>query len=245
MDYRVRLDIFEGPLDLLLHLIHRNEMDIFDIPIATITDQYLEYLDMMQAESVTISGEFLVMASTLIHIKSKMLLPSQAGEDTAEDDPRVDITQPLLEYMRFRDIANDLSSREVLGRDVFSRRVPSYIQEQLGEQEPELDTNLFQLVDAFKRILDEREPESTLAVHSEEWSVQEKADDILNLLRQRREVFFGELFEHYRSISELVATFLALLELVHTGLVSVFQATPESPIQLTLIWDGNGKTSYR
>ncbi|UCF58147.1 MAG: segregation/condensation protein A, partial [Deltaproteobacteria bacterium] len=126
MDYEVKLEIFQGPLDLLLHLIRKNEVDIFDIPVATITDQYLEYLDMMKALNINVAGDFLVMASTLLHIKSKMLLPGlEEGED--EEDPRVQITQPLLEYLRLKEMAGELLERELLDRDVFARRLsPDY-----------------------------------------------------------------------------------------------------------------------
>ncbi len=119
-EYEVKLEIFEGPLDLLRHLIRKNEVDIFDIPIAVITDQYLQYLDIMKALNVSLAGDFLVMASTLVHIKSKMLLPD-SGEDEDGEDPRDEITRPLLEYMRLKELANELSERPLLGRDVFSR----------------------------------------------------------------------------------------------------------------------------
>ena len=141
MDYEVRLEIFEGPLDLLLHLIHKNEVDIFDIPIATITDQYLEYLDVMKALNINVAGDFLVMASTLIHIKSKMLLPELIDEE--EEDPREEITRPLLEYMRFKEIAGELSEREILDKDVFARKISDYLKSQTEQEEPPMDVNLF------------------------------------------------------------------------------------------------------
>jgi segregation and condensation protein A len=141
MDYEVKLEIFEGPLDLLLHLIHKNEVDIFDIPITTITDQYLAYLDMMKALNMSVAGDFLVMAATLIHIKSRMLLP---GSDEEEDeDPRDEITRPLLEYMRLKEVAQELSEREILGRDVFSRKDGSWEEADPNDIEPRLDINLF------------------------------------------------------------------------------------------------------
>jgi segregation and condensation protein A len=156
MDYEVKLEIFQGPLDLLLHLIRKNEVDIFDIPIATIADQYLVYLDMMKALNINVVGDFLVMASTLLHIKSKMLLPDLEEEE--EEDPRVEITRPLLEYLRLKEMAGELLDRELLDRDVFVRQLsPDYTVQMEGE-EPLLDVNLFQLMDAFKKILDERLP---------------------------------------------------------------------------------------
>ncbi len=123
-EYEVKLGIFEGPLDLLLHLIYKNEVDIFDIPIASITDQYLEYLDLMKALNINVAGDFLLMAATLVHIKSRMLLPGAEGGEE-EDDPRLEITRPLLEYMRIKEAAQALDEREILERDVFGRRPSS------------------------------------------------------------------------------------------------------------------------
>lgn len=231
MDYEVKLEIFEGPLDLLLHLIHKNEVDIFDIPIATITDQYLEYLDMMKALNINVAGDFLVMASTLIHIKSKMLLPDSTEEEE-EDDPRTELTRPLLEYMRLKGAAQELSARELLDRDVFSRQVPPYLQEQLRDQGPQLDVNLFQLIDAFKRIIDQRLPGVPLSFQPERWSVKEKTEIIIFHLREKGVTFFHGLFTDDRTVSEFIVTFLALLELVHRGLVRVFQPSLESDIRL-------------
>ena len=240
MDYEVKLEIFEGPLDLLLHLIHKNEVDIFDIPIATITDQYLEYLEMMKALNINVAGDFLVMASTLIHIKSKMLLPVQYDEGE-EEDPRIEITRPLLEYMQFKEIAEAFSEREILDRDVFARKIFPYYQAQGTEQEPELDVNLFQLIDAFKRIIDQRMPGVQLTLKLEQWSVKEKTELIITRLKESGALFFREIFSEDRTISELVVTFLALLELVHMGLIKVFQPTSEGDIRLTPSFNGNGE----
>jgi segregation and condensation protein A len=151
MDYEVKLEMFEGPLDLLLHLIHKNEVDIFDIPIATITDQYLEYLELMKSLEMSIAGDFLVMASTLIHIKSRMLLPGRDEEDE-EEDPRLEITRPLLEYMQLKEMAKELSEREILGRDVFARGDATSFDE-YPDMLPKPDVTLFQLMDAFRRIV--------------------------------------------------------------------------------------------
>jgi segregation and condensation protein A len=238
MDYEVKLEIFEGPLDLLLHLIHKNEVDIFDIPIATITDQYLEYLDMMKAFNINVAGDFLVMASTLIHIKSKMLLPDlhEQGED---EDPRVEITRPLLEYMRFKEVAEELSERELLDRDVFARHVLPHFQDQMEDGGPQLDVNLFQLMDAFKRIVEERLPGVQLRFQPEKWSVKEKTEIIIARLKERGSQFFQELFMEDRTLSEIIVTFLALLELVHIGLVRVFQSTLGSDIRLIPNFDNN------
>ena len=245
MDYEVKLEIFEGPLDLLLHLINKNEVDIFDIPIATITDQYLGYLELMKTFNINVAGDFLVMASTLIHIKSKMLLPG-SHEDEEEEDPRTEIMRPLLEYMQFKEMAEAFSEREILDRDVFARTVIPYFQDGVTGEEPELDVSLFQLIDAFKRIVDQRLPGAKLTVQHEQWSVKDKTELIIARLKEKGAIFFREIFSEDRTVSEFIVTFLALLELVHMGLVRVFQPTPEGDIRLIPSFDkkgGNGNGS--
>jgi len=227
MDYEVKLEIFEGPLDLLLHLIHKNEVDIFDIPINTITEQYLAYLDMMKALNISVAGDFLVMASTLIHIKSKMLLPS-SDDDGEEEDPRDEITRPLLEYMQLKEAAQELSGREILGRDVFSRQDVSWDDEP-GSEGPRLDVSLFQLIDAFRRIMEKGQGETMMMTfRHQKWSVKEKCQLIISFLREKREMLFDEIFSQDRKIPEFIVTFLALLELVHIGLVKIFQTSYNS-----------------
>ena len=238
MEYEVKLEIFEGPLDLLLHLIHKNELDIFDIPITTIADQYLAYLDMMKALNISVAGDFLVMASTLIHIKSKMLLPGLSDGDEGED-PRDEIIRPLLEYMRLKEMAEELSEREILGKDVFARQDSPLDQDQIDAEVPRLDVNLFQLIDAFKRIMDKIEPGADLTVQHEKWTIKEKSQLIVSLLKKKGEMFFHEIFTEDRTVSELIVTFLALLELVHTGLVRVFQPSHNSGIRLVAHFDKN------
>ena len=241
MEYEVKLEIFEGPLDLLLHLIHKNEVDIFDIPITTIADQYLAYLDMMKALNISVAGDFLVMASTLIHIKSKMLLPG-INEGDEDEDPRDEITRPLLEYMRLKEMAEELSEREILGKDVFTRQDFSLDQEQIDAEVPRLDVSLFQLIDAFKRIMEKLEPGTDLTLEHEKWSIKEKSQLIVSFLKQRGEMFFDEIFTEDRNVSELIVTFLALLELVHIGLVKVFQPSISSGIRLVAHFDQDEKT---
>jgi segregation and condensation protein A len=239
MDYEVKLAIFEGPLDLLLHLINKNEVDIFDIPIATITDQYLGYLELMKTLNINVAGDFLIMASTLIHIKSKMLLPGSHEEDD-EEDPRTEIMRPLLEYIQFKEIAEAFSEREILDRDVFARTVIPYFQDGLTAEEPELNVSLFQLIDAFKRIVDQRLPGAKLTVQPEQWSVKDKTELIIARLKEKGAMFFREIFSEDRTVPEFVVTFLALLELVHMGLVRVFQPKSEGDIRLIPSFDEKG-----
>lgn len=236
-DYEVKLEIFQGPLDLLLHLIRKNEVDIFDIPIATIADQYLEYLDMMKALNINVAGDFLVMASTLLHIKSRLLLPQL--EEDEEEDPRVEITRPLLEYLRLKEMAGELLERELLDRDVFARRLSPDYTVQLESEEPLLDVNLFQLMDAFKRILEERLPGVPLRVEVEKWSLKDKTTYVLERLKNEGSIYFRDLFIEDKTISEFIVTFLALLELVNVGMIRVFQPDPEKDIRLKALFEDN------
>ncbi|MBW1781349.1 MAG: segregation/condensation protein A [Deltaproteobacteria bacterium] len=242
MDYEVKLEVFEGPLDLLLHLIHKNEVDIFDIPITTITDQYLAYLDMMKALNISVAGDFLVMASTLIHIKSKMLLPG-LNEGDEEEDPRDEITRPLLEYMRLKEMAGELSEREILGKDVFTRQDATWQQAEIDAEGPNLDVNLFQLIDAFRRIMEQNQPGANLmTIKKEKWSIKEKSQIIIAFLKEKGEILFHEIFRKDRTVPEFIVTFLALLELVHIGLVRVFQPSLGSDIHLVAHFDDNEST---
>ena len=235
MDYKVKLEMFEGPLDLLLHLIHKNEVDIFDIPISSITDQYLDYLELMKSLEMSIAGDFLVMASTLIHIKSRMLLPGR-NEGDEEEDPRLEITRPLLEYMQLKEMAQELSEREILGRDVFARGDATSFDE-YPDMAPKPDVTLFQLIDAFRRVVSLGEDPGNLTVSLEKWSVKDKVESIIALLREKSDIFFEEIFAGNQDISELVVTFLALLELIHMGLIKVFQPSQQSRIRLSACFD--------
>lgn len=228
--YEVKLDLFEGPLDLLLHLIRKNEVDIFDIPISTITDQYLEYLDLMKALNISVAGDFLVMAATLIHIKSKMLLPPGPDEEE-EEDPRIEITRPLMEYLRLKEVAGELSERDILERDIFTRRMTLDDLTPYREEAPLPRANLFQLMDAFKQVIERHSPGAEISFRSEEWSLKDKMTYIMDRLKERA-LLFSELFSENSSLSELVATFLALLELVQTGLIRVRQPDMEQDIVL-------------
>ncbi len=223
--------MFEGPLDLLLHLIHKNEVDIFDIPIAMITDQYLEFLDLMKALDVDMAGDFLIMASTLIHIKSRMLLPGAEG-DEEEEDPRMEITRPLLEYMRFREAAGELDSREMLERDVFSRKVPRYFHEHLKDYDQRLSVSLFELMKAFKRVMDSAADGPRLTFEMEAVSIEEKAEFIVDRIEKSNELFFHELFSE-GTTSELVTTLLAILQLVYQGRIRIFQPCHGGDIRIT------------
>jgi segregation and condensation protein A len=241
-DYKIRLEIFEGPLDLLLHLIRKNEVDIFDIPITIITDQYLEYIDMMKALNINVAGDFLVMASTLIHIKSRLLLPEKDGADD-EEDPREEITRPLLEYLQFKELAGELSERAMLERDVF-KRVPVNDYSDFEPEDVPIDVNLFQLMDAFKRILENNIPGAEISFEADRLSVKDRISLILDNLREKTTLFFNELFNEDRTIAEFVVTFLAVLELVHIGLVKVYQPSIDNEIRLEARFEDDEENKY-
>jgi segregation and condensation protein A len=232
MTFKTKLEIFEGPLDLLLHLIKINEVDISDVPIATITDQYLEYLDLMRSLDINVAGDFLVMASTLMHLKSKMLLPAQEQDLEEIEDLREEIIGPLREYIQLKKMADELASRDILGRDVFTRSTEiNGISLEAGNSTTE-NVTLYQLMDAFRKIVKRDYPDVVLKFEAEAWSVKEKMEEIKNRLKQKKMVFFTDLFIRKHSIPEMIATFLALLELVKTGLIAVFQKMEGSDIML-------------
>ena len=237
-NYNIKLEIFEGPLDLLLHLIRKNEVDIFDIPISLITDQYLEYIDIMKALNINVAGDFLVMASTLIHIKSRLLLPEK-DEDGEGEDPREELTRPLLEYMQFRELAGELSEREVLERDVFQRRPDKDYSAGFEAEEQQIEVNLFQLMDAFKRILESNIPEAELTFREVNFSINDKISYVLDVLKDKQSVYFKTLFAEDRTLAEFVITFLAVLELVHMGLIRVYQPSVNSDIRIEARFEEN------
>ena len=225
----MKLEIFEGPLDLLLHLIRKNEVDIYDIPIALITHQYLEYLDMMREMNIGMAGEFLVMASTLAHIKSRMLLPASQNEEGDEegDDPRVDLVAQLKEHMKLRAAAERLESMPRLGRDVFLREGGgNEVEGALAENsEGEIiSAGLFDLIAAFHRVLKAKDAQMSLALPASGVSLEERMTQLIELLKSEMKVDFEELFAADRSRGQLIVTFLALLELLRLGLARSFQA---------------------
>lgn len=230
-EWPVKLEMFEGPLDLLLHLIYKNEVDIFDIPIAIITAQYLEYLNLLESHNINIASDFLIMAATLTHIKSQMLLPSNTDKD-AEEDPRVEIVAPLIEYLRIKEAAEHLDSREILGRDIFSRTMQGHVMQELRYGEPELEVSLVKLIEAFRAIMEIRPEPVPIRFRYERWTVKDKAEEILAAIRKGESFFFTELFENTVAREEVIVTFLALLELVHMGFVTIIQPSPASEIKL-------------
>ena len=179
MTFETKLDVFEGPLDLLLHLIKISEVDISDIPIATITEQYLEYLDLLRALDINVAGDFLVMASTLMYIKSRMLLPKQEDDVEEIEDPREEIVRSLTEYMQLKEAANELASRDILYRDVFKRGTETNGKRRDEEDINPAEVSLYELMDAFKKVMKRKYPGIVLRFRAETWSVKKKMVEIM------------------------------------------------------------------
>jgi segregation and condensation protein A len=210
--YRVKLEIFEGPLDLLLYLIKKDEIDIYDIPIARITEQYLAYLELMQELDISVAGDFLVMASTLIYIKSKMLLPPEPkvdGEEDLGEDPRAELVERLLEYQKFKSAAQMLYSRGEIESACYTRGPL-----ETDSSNPEVSTTLFDLLRVFREVLKRAEVQIEMEIARDEMTISEKLAQIHAMLEERERINVRELFEMSRSKRELIITFLALLELV-------------------------------
>ncbi len=218
--YTIKIPVFEGPLDLLLHLIRENKIDIYDIPIALITHQYLQYIKMMKELNLEIAGEFLVMAATLIYIKSRMLLPpDEEAPSEEQEDPRLELVQRLLEYQRFKEAALSLKEREEEWMKVF-RREP--ISDEADAGLYLFDISLFDLLSAFKKILDTASPE-IVSITKETLTVKDKMSLIMEILEGQEAVRFEELFKENITRIQLIITFVALLELIRLGLVRAYQ----------------------
>ncbi|HVM97751.1 MAG TPA: segregation/condensation protein A [Candidatus Acidoferrales bacterium] len=231
--YRVKLEVFEGPLDLLLHLIKKSEVEIADIPIATITEQYLGYLDMLRDLNLDVAGEFLVMAATLTLIKSRMLLPPSEEEEAEEPDPRAELVQQLLEYQRFREAALALSERPFLNRDVYVREPLERDAEELGPATDEpvrLKVSVWELMEAFRAVLQRAKPEAVHEVVIDRISLRDRAQSMLAILAVQRRAEFTSLFPPDATRVEVLATFLALLELMKMGVLQATQDERWGPI---------------
>ena len=231
--YHVKLDSFEGPLDLLLHLIKENEVDIWDIPISTITSQYLHYIDMMKLLNLDLAGEFLLMAATLIQIKSKMLLPQPDDEDSGEEetDPREELVKRLLEYRKYKEASKELSARDITGRDVFLLGFAEDVEK--SPDEGNIDISLFDLLKALSDILKTSPPVTPHNVKLETVSVKEKIDIILDRLDLNEHITFHSLFEKDTSKEHIIATFLAILELAKRKTIRTFQGETFGTINVT------------
>jgi segregation and condensation protein A len=218
--YRVQLDeVFEGPMDLLVHLIKKNELDIYDIPIAVITEQYLQYLEWMQAMNIDYAGDFIVMASTLTQLKSRMLLPVESEE---EEDVLQEITRPLLEYLQMKSAADQLVERNLLGEKTFIRN-PNRDAFLTNPDDEFIKIGLFELIDAFQKILEKIPDDHRVEMTADEISVKEKISQIVDILEAKGSVTFLELFPENPDKRMVIITFLAVLEMVKLTLIRIVQ----------------------
>lgn len=232
LPYQVRIENFEGPLDLLLHLIKKNEINIYDIPIAMIAQQYLSYIEAMKDLNLTVAGEFLVMAATLLQIKSKMLLPVEEHAEDDEDgpDPREELVRRLLEYKAFKEAARQLDTQERMWRDIYSRPAVS-VEADLQSDDAMLDNiGLFDLVDALQTILDRNPGKKLLEIVPDNLTVRDRMTVILEALEGEESIGFEALFDASCHRLMIIVTFLALLELIRLRTVRVYQAENFGPI---------------
>ena len=230
--YQIALtDIFEGPMDLLVHLIKKNEVDIYDIPIALITEQFLEYLEWMKSMNIDFAGDFIVMASTLTQIKSRMLLPIHDGDPEEEEDPRQEITRPLVEYLQIKSAAEDLAARQLLGEDIFARN-PGTIEGLIGAEGDMVKIGLFELIDAFQKILEKVSPDHLVELTADSLSVKDRITELVDIFQKQKSLTFDELFAADTSKGEVIVTFLAILEMVKLSMVQIAQQVQTGIIRL-------------
>jgi segregation and condensation protein A len=236
-DYRVQLDVFEGPLDLLLYLIKKEEVDIYEVNLTKIATQFIEYVEMMRRLDLDIAGEFLVMAATLMYIKSRELLPVEQQVTAVEDeeplDPRWDLIRQLVEYKKFKDVAAQLQHQELLQENIY-RRMPQEVEFASAAPPARGEVTLFDLLNAVSSILRRfQEDDETPVIAQDKWSVSEKIELLLKTLMERPLVKFSELFLAARSRSEVVATFLAMLELIRLKQIVVAQPEAFGEIEIS------------
>ena len=229
--YAVKLPAFEGPLDLLLHLIKKSEINIYDVPISLITQQYIEYLEFMKSINLNVVGEFLVMAATLIHIKSKMLLPVTESEDQEDGaDPREELINRLVEYRMYKDAAQQLEKNELKWREVF-RRSPDIPTAEKGDLDLS-EVSLFDLLGALKDVLEKVPEKRSMEIMIEELSVHDRMSLVLDHLEGQESISFISFFDGSHTRAEIIVTFLAILELIRLKLITVVQADPFGAIRI-------------
>jgi len=227
MRYRIKLDIFEGPFDLLLFLIRKNEVDIYDIPISIITAQFLEYIETLQTLDLNVAGDFIEIAAILMNIKARMLLPKTVNPDTEEiEDPRTELVERLIEYKRFKEAAYDLEELEGERSRLFPRKYFEYIRrdEELSNEEYLNKVTLFDLMIAFRRALDSMPKVTYHEVRKIDVTIEQQSTYILDKLSSKRVVLFRDLVAEIRDKIVLIVTFIALLELIREGKITVRQS---------------------
>ncbi|MFH0762653.1 MAG: segregation/condensation protein A [Candidatus Omnitrophota bacterium] len=237
MAYKIKLEIFEGPLDLLLYLVKKDHLNIYDIPISEVTEQYLQYLNLMQLLDLNIAGEFLVMAATLMQIKSKMLLPAEESpqDGQEQEDPRAELIKRLLEYEKFKEIAASLREREVNQKEVFKRPKTGLDKDIVkgARDEVYFEASIFDLINAFSQALKDIPKEVFYEVIKDEFTIEEKIHDILHLLLLEPSLRLSDLFSRAKNKIEIVVTFLAILELVRMKEIIACQGEAFKEIEIS------------
>jgi len=229
-EYKVKLEnVFEGPMDLLIHLIKKNEVDIYDIPVSLITEQYLIYLEWIQLLNIDNVGDFLLMASTLAQIKSRMLLPMH-GDEEDQEDPRMEIIRPLTEYLQIKSAAEELAKRNMLGDTIFTRR-PN-LKDFVKEDQDLIQVGLFELIDAFQKILQKVTRDHTVDLSTDRVSVKDRMNAMIEILEAKGSLAFHELFADVVEKHFFIVTFLALLELMKLNLVRAVQSAQSGIIRV-------------
>jgi len=238
MNYEIKLDQFQGPLDLLLFLIRKNKIDIYDIPIALITEQYLKYLEIIRSLNLDEAGEYLVLAATLLHIKSRMLLPVPEEEtEESEGDPRQELVKQLLEYQVFKDAASALETRPVLERDVFKRGFHEGDVEVNPDEETLIEVGIFDLVEAFQKVIAISGKSELMEIDLEKISLSDRINEIMDILTQNRSLTFTELLGESSNKRQIIYTFLAILELIKLRMIKAFQNESSGVIRIFLAVD--------
>jgi len=234
MSYKVNLPVFEGPLDLLLYLIKKEEIDIYDIPIAKITEQYLEYLEIMKGLDLNIAGEFLVMAATLMHIKSRMLLPQEKiEEEVVEEDPRAELVRRLLEYKKFKEAAGALAELKKNRSEIFYRMGDDEDMDNMVlSEDASFEASIFDLITAFAKVVKSVSKEEFHKVIHDEFTVSQKIHDIFHMLVERPVIYLIELLSKAKNKLEAITVFLALLELIRLNEVIIKQKKEFGDIEI-------------
>lgn len=241
LPYLVKLQVYEGPLDLLIQLIRKNEIDIYDIPIAKITEQYLEYLKILKKYDLAIVGDYLALAAQLSLIKSRMMLPSPPAEED-EEDSRDELVRRLLEYERYKEVAEELNKNDILGKDVFTRG-PNYYDEfgQPAEEAEIVKTDIWSLVEAFIEISRRKDFSHTedIVYKIEDYSIEKKTDEVLIFIKFKGKTRFKDLFMNLTSKMEFIVTFLAVLQMVKNDILNIVQEDHNSEVSLIRSEDEN------
>lgn len=235
LDYKVQLEVFEGPMDLLLYLIKKDEIDIYDIPIESITKQYMSYLDTFKMLNIGLAGEFLVMAANLCYIKSRMMLPKHVQppeEDADEEDPRWDLIRQLIEYKKFKEAAAHLGRREAEQQDRFVRKPDKIETKEDGERPLSDEIGIFDLIRAFQNILDRFEEKSLGEIVDDRFTVSDRIDHLLGKVPPGGTIRFSTLFDDAATKGEMIVTFLAVLELMKLNVFRVRQEVVLGDIEL-------------